>query len=107
MTTEMLKNGKAAAALLAGGIGALAMGLLTVLSEASSSFGSALNWYNPVGNLSGKSILAIVIWLITWAILNSKWKDIDVDFDKYAKLAFVLLWVGILFTFPPFFQLFK
>ena len=107
MTTEMLKNGKAAAALLAGGIGALAMGLLTVLSESISSFGSALNWYNPVGALSGKSTLAVVIWLIVWGGLNNKWKDQDVDYDKFAKIALILLWVGILFTFPPFFRLFE
>jgi hypothetical protein len=107
MTTEtLLKNGKAAAALLAGGIGAFVMGLVTTLSEASSSFGSALNWYKPAGPLSGKTTVAVIVWLIAWAILGNQWKDKDVDFDKISMIALVLLLLGILGTFPPFFELF-
>ena len=107
MATEiLLKNGKAAAALLAGGIGALIMGLMTTLSEAIASLGPALNWYNPVGPLSGKTTLTVIIWLIVWSILGSQWKDKDVDFDKIFMISMILLLVGILFTFPPFFELF-
>ena len=107
MTTEtLLKNGKAAAALLAGGIGAFVMGLVTTLSEASSSFGSALNWYKPAGPLSGKTTVAVIVWLIAWAVLGNQWKDKDVDFDKISMIALVLLLLGILGTFPPFFELF-
>jgi len=108
MTTEtLLKNGKAAAALLAGGIGALVMGLLTTISEGVASFSTALNWYNPAGPLSGKTTLTVIIWLIVWAVLGKQWKDKDVDFDKIAMIAIILLLLGILGTFPPFFDLFK
>jgi hypothetical protein len=106
MTDEIIKNGKAAAALLAAGIGALALGLLTTLSEAISSFGTMLNWYNPVGPLSGKTTLAVIVWLISWAILGNQWKDKDVEFGKIATIALALLLLGILGTFPPFFELF-
>lgn len=107
MTTEtLLKNGKAAAALLAGGIGALFLGLVTTLSEAISSFGAALNWYNPAGPLSGKTTLTVIVWLVVWAVLGNQWKDKDVDFDKIAMIAIVLLLLGILGTFPPFFEIF-
>jgi len=107
MTTEtLLKNGKAAAALLAGGIGSFVMGLVTTLSEASSSFGSALSWYKPAGPLSGKTTVAVIVWLIAWAVLGNQWKDKDVDFDKISMIALVLLLLGILGTFPPFFELF-
>jgi len=106
MTTEtLLKNGKAAAALLAGGIGSFVMGLVTTLSEASS-FGSALSWYKPAGPLSGKTTVAVIVWLIAWAVLGNQWKDKDVDFDKISMIALVLLLLGILGTFPPFFELF-
>ena len=49
------KNGRASAALIAGGIGAVAMGLLTILAESIHALSKALNWYNPTGDLSGKS----------------------------------------------------
>jgi len=41
-----------AAALVAGGIGAAAIGLLTTLAEASAGIKTALNWYNPVGGVT-------------------------------------------------------
>jgi len=107
MTTEtLIKNGKAAAALLAGGIGALTMGLMTTMSAAAPAFSAALNWYNPAGPLSGKTTVAMLVWLIAWAVLGNQWKDKDVDFDKIAMIALVLLLLGILGTFPPFFDLF-
>ena len=67
-------NGLAAATLLAGGIGAFFMGLITVLSEAAASIGKALNWINPVGPLSGKTITTVVVWLIVWVVLGNAWK---------------------------------
>ena len=107
MATEtLLKNGKAAAALLAGGIGALMIGLTTTLGESVAAIGKALNWYSPVGPLSGKTTLSVIIWLVVWAALGNQWKDKDVDFDKIAMIALVLLLLGILGTFPPFFELF-
>jgi len=107
MTSEtLLKNGRAAAALLAGGIGSLMVGLLTTLSEAVEFVGTSLNWIKPVGPLSGKTTLAVIIWLIVWVVLNKQWKDKDVEFDKFALISLILLLFGILGTFPPFFGIF-
>ena len=59
-----LPNGAVAAALLAGGIGAFAVGLMTVLAEASEAIANLLRFSGPVGPLSGKTTVAVVIWLI-------------------------------------------
>ncbi len=101
-----MKNGPAAAALLAGGIGALAYGIFIILSEGVESIGHALNWYNPSGNLSGKSTMMVIVWLASWAFLNNKWKDTDVDFEKIATIALSLLVIGVLLTVPPVFDFF-
>jgi hypothetical protein len=103
---ETLKNGKAAAALLAGGIGAFGVGLMTVLVEASAAFKTAITFSKPVGALSGKTTLGVLIWLVAWAILGYLWKDKEVSFSKVVIAAFVFLGLGLLFTFPPFFLLF-
>jgi hypothetical protein len=42
-------EGPIAAAILAGGIGCLALGLFTTLAEASSSFSDWLSWDDDVG----------------------------------------------------------
>lgn len=103
---NIIKNGKAASALLAGGIGGLTLGLMTTLGEAIPAFGNLLNWYKPAGPLSGKTTMAIIVWLISWAILNAQWKEKEVNLEKISTVALILLLVGILFTFPPFFELF-
>jgi len=94
-------NGPVAAALLAGGIGSGLFGLIVLLSEVSESFGTALNWYNPVGPLSGKSILGVGIFFIAWLVLHSMWKDKEVNFDGISTASLVLLAIGLLGTFPP------
>jgi hypothetical protein len=104
--TNELQNGLAAAALVAGGLGAFAMGLMTVLAEASAAIKTALVFYKPAGPLSGKTTVAVALWLVTWAVLANLWKDKGVDFDRAAKWAFVFLGLGLLATFPPLFTLF-
>jgi hypothetical protein len=100
-------NGPVAAALLAGGIGSAVFGLIVLFSELSESFGAALNWYNPVGALSGKSTLGIAAFFITWAVLHAMWKDKEINFSSVSTTALVLLAIGLLGTFPPFWHLFS
>ncbi len=106
MEEQRIPNGLAAAALLAGGIGAFAVGLMTTLAEAVSAISNALRFYAPVGPLSGKTTVAVVIWLVSWGVLAAVFKDKDVDFGKVSLAALILLLLGILGTFPPFFELF-
>lgn len=99
-------NGPAAAALLAAGIGSLALGLFVILSEAIKSVNKALNFYDPVGPLSGKTIIAILVWLLAWIILHISWKNKQVNFPGVFTASLILIIVGLLGTFPPFFDLF-
>jgi hypothetical protein len=102
MTTEINKpNGPVAAALLAGGIGSAVLGLATLSVEASATIKTALNWYNPVGPLMGKSSLGIIAFLLSWVILNYIWKGKETNFSRIATIAIVLVAVGLIFTFPP------
>jgi len=101
-------NGPVAAALLGGGIGSAIFGLITLFSELSEGFATALNWYNPVGPLSGKSILGVAAFFISWAVLHSAWKNREVNnFNSISTAALVLLAIGLLGTFPPFWHLFS
>lgn len=104
--SENKPNGPVAAALLGGGIGSAIFGLITLFSELSESFATALNWYNPVGPLSGKSILGIAAFFIAWAVLHSLWKDKEVNFNSISTASLILLAVGLLGTFPPLWSLF-
>jgi hypothetical protein len=100
-----LTNGRAAAASLAAGIGCLAMGALTTLSEASAGVGRLLNFYDPVGPLSGKTIIPVIIWLVSWSLLNGRWKDQELNYPKILVTTLIMVGLGLLGTFPPFFDL--
>jgi hypothetical protein len=104
---EGLNNGPAAAAILAAGVGCLAMGLFTVLAAASEALAEGVfNLYDPVGPLSGKTTGAVVVYLVAWAVLHNAWKNRSVDFGRVFVATLVLVALGFLGTFPPFFELF-
>jgi hypothetical protein len=106
--SKTLPDGAAWAALLAAGIGCAAFGVLTVLSECIPAVSKALLWYVPSGSLSGVAIASIAIWLVAWAILAMSWKDRSVRKERRLMvLSLLLVLLGILLTFPPFYGLFE
>jgi hypothetical protein len=100
-----MPNGPGAAAILAAGIGSAALGILAFAGDASAPIGKFLNFYNPVGPLSGVTTLAIIIWLIAWLVLARMWNARNVALGTVNLAAFALLIVGFLLTFPPFIDL--
>src|SRR5690242_21953425 len=99
--------GPAAAALVSAGIGSFALGFMICATEASKGFKNWANWYNPVGPLSGKTGMAILAWLVAWAILTLLWKDRAPNFRTVTLLTMILIALGFLGSFPPFFDLFS
>ena len=103
---DQLTNGPAAAAILASGIGSMALGLSTVLAQAIAQIKEALVFYSPSGSLSGETTIAVVVWAVSWALLHVLWRSDHVDFGKVFIATLVLIALGLLGTFPPFFQAF-
>lgn len=107
--TKEKPNGPVAAALLAGGIGSAVLGLVTLIFELNdkSAFAKSLAWYKPAGGLTGKSGLGIIAFFAAWAILHFIFKDKETEINRIATIAFVLLVIGLLGTFPPVWALLK
>jgi hypothetical protein len=105
-------NGPVAAAFVAGGIGSAALGLFVILSELSSGFHDFIDFStnfglgSGVGPLSGKAILATIVFVVAWAILFYVWRGKEVDFNKMLLISLVLVGIGFALTFPPIFLLF-
>ncbi|GAB3243937.1 hypothetical protein [Nocardioides dilutus] len=99
-------EGPISAAILAGGVFALALGILTTLAEASVDIKDFLNFYDPVGPLSGKTIGAVVIWVVAWVVLHLMYRDKALESRKALTAALVLIALGVVGTFPIFFQAF-
>jgi hypothetical protein len=103
---EELPNGPVVAALIAGGLGSATIGLMTVLAEASQSIKDALNWWNPAGPLTGKTLVGVISFFASWIVLHFIFRGKSVNFARAATTALILLGLGLLGTFPPFFALF-
>jgi hypothetical protein len=102
---DSIPNGPGAAAILAAGVGCAAVGILAFAGDASDTIGRMLNFYNPTGTLSGVTTVAIIVWLVVWFALNRQWHAQTVSMVKVSVVAYVLLAVGFLLTFPPFMDL--
>ncbi len=101
---EVAANGAAMAAFLGAGVGAFAMGLVVILNEAGVF--SAPSLYGPAGGVSGRTTIAVVIWLIGWAVLHRRWKGRHVEPRRVLSTTLGLVALGLVLTFPPVWGLF-
>lgn len=103
VTREDAPNGAAMSAFLGAAIGAFAMGAIVLLNEAGIFAVPAL--YEPAGGVTGRTTLAVVVWLIAWVLLHFGWKDRNLEGRRVYLMALILIAVGFLGTFPPVWQL--
>jgi hypothetical protein len=104
-----ITDGPAAAMLLSAGIGALVLGIMIVLAEASPAANTWLGSFDPkmgVGPLAGKVLWAVVAYAVSLAALWGLWRNKDVNLKTISIVAYLLMGLGFLLTFPPFFQVF-
>lgn len=96
-----IPNGSAAAAILSAGIGSLAVAILTIVADQSAIVKSMFSIYKPTGALSGVTTLTIVVWLVAWILLEWRWRGRNQSLKRINIIAFALLALSLLATFPP------
>ena len=96
------------AAFIASGIGSVALGLMIILTEMKSGAGlkSALTWFSGVGPLSGKTGVAVIAFVVSWVALHFAFKNRGISLTTAFVVTLVLVGLGVLMSFPPFFDLF-
>jgi hypothetical protein len=102
---ETIPNGHGAAAIVAAGVGCAMIGILALAGDASPAVNKALTFHKPTGALSGVTTVSILVWLVSWFILSRAWRAKNVNMVSTNIIAFGLLLVGLLLTFPPFMDL--
>ena len=101
-----LTNGSGAAAILSAGIGSFTLAILALAADKAATVKAMLVFYKPTGPLSGVTTAAILVWLLAWAILDLRWRKRTVALAKTNTIAFTLLILSFLLTFPPIADLF-
>jgi hypothetical protein len=99
VTSGLVMNGAAMAAILGAGIGSCAMGAFVLANEAGIFAAPSL--YGPAGGLSGRSTLAVVVWLAAWGLLHARWRGRHVASGRVFGWTLVLIAIAMLATFPP------
>jgi hypothetical protein len=101
-----IPNGAGAAALLAAGVGAFALGVLDVAADHAQGIKRGLSFYTPTGALSGTTTVAILIWILAWVLLNWRWRSRNIAIKVVTWAALALLGLGAILTFPTVVDLF-
>lgn len=96
--TDAVANGAAVAAYLAAGIGTFALGLIIVLNAAGIYSAPAI--YEPAGGVTGRTTLAVLVWLIAWGTLHWRWRDRHVAAGRIHVVTLILVFLGIAATVP-------
>jgi hypothetical protein len=104
---ELGPNGPAMAAILGAALGVFSLGLATFISAAAIGAHDWFEFQRRVGPLSGKTTMAGVAWLVSWAVLHAIWWKREVPFVPVAVLAGILIVAGNLLMFPPIFERFE
>ncbi len=99
-------SGPVAAVILAAGIASLCLGLLTTLAEADESIADTLKFDPGVGPLMGKTVVTIITFFFFWPVLTAVWWRRNPPLKAVTAVTGVLVGLGFLMTFPPFFELF-
>lgn len=99
-------EGPISAAILAAGIGCLVLGFVTTLAEASTSAKDWFTWKDDVGPLSGKTLVTVMAWLVAWVVLHVALRRSEFESRRALAVALFLVALGVLGTFPTFFQAF-
>ncbi len=106
---RLIASGAAVAAMIAAMLGMLTLALVNLGAEASEAFAS---WVHGIGKLwmpgapgigpySGKETLALVAWIVSWAILHPALGKKDLNIARW--LVTFLIGVGVATTliWPP------
>lgn len=99
-------SGPAAAVVVAAGLASFTLGLLSVLSAASESVSDALTLSDRVGDVSGLSVAATIVFFACWGVLAIVWRRANPSLVKVSAVAGLLVALGLVGTFPPFFNAF-
>lgn len=103
---QAMTNGSGAAAVVAAGFGSFVLAVVAIAADKSTAIKILMNLYRPTGPLSGVTTTAILAWLILWVVLQLRWRNRDVAIKPVGAVAFTLLVLSLLLTFPPIADLF-
>ena len=105
-------GGVAVAALMAAMLGMLTLAVVNVFTAASKGFNT---WVHGVGKLwmpgaegigpySGKETLALVVWIVSWVVLDVALRRKDIEVSRWLIVFLVGVGIATTLIWPPVFE---
>ncbi len=109
LSAPRVTTGPAAAALLSAGLSLLALAVSHVLADRSKAIEHTLQrlgalWIpgaQGIGPYSGKETVALLVWLLSWALLHAVFKRREVNLVAAGIATLILLGLATTMLWPP------
>jgi hypothetical protein len=108
---QAIPSGAAVAALLASGLGMLALAVVNLAAEASEAFATSLHQVGKlwmpgaagIGPYSGKETLSAAVWVVSWLVLHPALRGKEMDVARWLVVFLVGIGVATTLLWPPVF----
>lgn len=111
-SSARVPGGVAVAALMAAMLGMLTLAVVNLFTAASKGFNT---WVHGVGKLwmpgaadigpySGKETLALVVWIVSWVVLDAALRRKDIDVSRWLIVFLVGVGIATTLIWPPVFE---
>lgn len=105
-------GGVAVATLMAAAVGMLTLAVVNVFTAASNAFNARVHdvgklWMpgaEGIGPYSGKETLALVAWLVSWAVLHVALRRREADISRWPIVFLIGVGVATTLIWPPVFE---
>ena len=94
-------TGPGAAAILAAGVGYLALAIFAIAGDNIAGLRRFFAFYRLTGPLSGVTTCGLIVWLICWTTFHVLWRAKQVRLGPVNFAAILMLILGFLLMFPP------
>jgi len=99
-TSLWFKTGVMVAALLAVWIGLMALAVANIAADANTGVNAALKLNSGIGPYSGKEVVWLAAWFISWPVLHIALRNRDLNLKKWFGAFLVGVLIAVLLVWP-------
>ncbi len=97
-------TGAIVAALLAAWIGLLALAISNIAADVNDGFKAAITLNSGIGPYSGKEVLMLVAWFVSWPVLHFALRRKDLNLRTWFGVFLVGMLIAVILMWPPVFE---
>ena len=102
--TLKFPTGAIVASLVAAWIGLMTLAVVNIAADVNSGFKTWITLHQGIGPYSGKEVLLLVAWFVSWPILHVALRRRELNLKKWFGAFMVGILVATVLMWPPLFE---